>query len=350
MLIRKLFPLIIWTACAFCFLLMPESAAEGAKVGLKICATAILPSLFPFFVLTNYWISAGYADSLSFLAAPFIEQLFHIPGSAASALILGSIGGYPIGAKTAASLYRSGLLSKNEAEQVTFFCNNAGPAFVLNIIGTAIFQSIKIGIILYAIHILSAYLMGILFRPKEHIKSAAFSKKDAIPPPFSQLWTSSITDAGRTAVLVCSFILFFSILTQCLQNVLPFGGITLGILELAGGAKLLASSQFPQPLKFIISSFLLGFGGLCVMLQSLAVLTEEGLSGKKLLLGKICQGFLSAILAAGITPLLPLPHPCGISKFQLPSPLFQSMILLPIIFLGFRFLKESSGKVKNNQV
>lgn len=346
---RKILMFSIWTLCTLCFLLMPQAANQGILIGLQICSSAVLTSLFPFFIMTNFWISAGYADLLSNLAAPLTERIFHIPGAASSALILGSIGGYPIGCKTVATLYSAGRLRKEQAEHTAMFCNNAGPAFVLNIIGVGIFQSTRIGIYLYVVHLLSAFLLGFIFRPKISRYDASQHSRTTTPP-FSHLLTTSITDAGKTAILVCIYILFFSILTQCLQSLLPIGRLATGILELAGSARLLSQAQLPYRIKWIIAAFLLGFGGVCVLLQSISLLQTVGLSPRKLIFGKLLHGLTSAAIATLLIPLLPVPHPCGFAEYHLFPSFILTVSILLLVSAGFRFLKESTGKSEYNRV
>lgn len=350
--------LTVLLAVGCCFLLLPQTTVRGAAVGLNICATAILPTLFPFFALTDYWVRSGYAASMARLAAPLMRRLFHLPGEAAAALVLGSIGGYPVGARTAAQLYAQKQLRAEEAEQVLLFCNNGGPAFVLGILGSGVFQSAAAGTALYLIHLAGAFLVGLLFRPSKKPEAGVPPTAEAPKDSSAQRWTQAIGSAGGTAVQVCTFVLFFAILTQCIRSLIPsalqnsrFFTIFSGLLELAGGAKALASGPWPRELQFVLAAFLLGWGGLCVMLQSLSVLQAAGLSGKKLLWGKACHGAVSAILAALLAPALPLPRPCGMTVRPIGLLILQQSALIMLLGLFFwLFLKESSGKAEKNRI
>lgn len=350
----KIPELLIWCICCICFLFLPQASVKGVETGLQICATAILPSLFPFFVLTDYWIQSGYADTLSRFLAPVTEAVFHLPGAASSALLLGSVGGYPIGAKTAVGLYEHGYLTKEQTEQALLFCNNAGPAFVLGVLGNIVFQSTVFGILLYIVHLFSAYLIGLLFRPKkrpEQSKTICSAKEH---PPISARITTSTVNAGKTVFMVCTYILFFAIITQCIRVSLPAGiasCILNGIFELAGGARLLSTLELSLGVKFILASFFLGTGGLCVMLQSQSFIQSSGLSGKKLFLGKSLQGILSACFAALISPLLPKPIPCFATGSAIQQAfILQTMGVASIILILGIFLKESSGKLEKDQI
>ena len=65
-----------------------------------------------------------------------MASLFRLPGCAGSAaLLLGLVGGYPIGARTAAELYASGDLTRQEAERLLTFCNNSNPVFLISVLG-----------------------------------------------------------------------------------------------------------------------------------------------------------------------------------------------------------------------
>ena len=135
--------------------------AAGA---LALCAGTVIPSLFPFMAVAGMLVRLGFGQWLAPYTAGLTAPLFRLPGCAGSALLLGLVGGYPIGAKTAADLYRENLVSREEAERLLAFCNNSGPAFIIGAVGSGVFGSVKIGLLLYAVHIFSALAAGLFFR------------------------------------------------------------------------------------------------------------------------------------------------------------------------------------------
>ena len=345
---------IIWFFCGLCILLQPKAAAEGVAAGLQACLGAILPSLFPFFILTDYWVQAGYVQRLSMLASPFMRRFFHLPGAAAAALILGSVGGYPIGAKTAAQLCASGQLSKDDAEQTLYFCNNAGPAFVLGVIGNSVFRDIKLGVLLYIIHLISAYCVGFLLRPKKKIKEAKIMSDTVGNTNIANRITSAITNGGQTAILVCTYVVFFAIVTRCVQNYIPnrlLSTLIMGTIELTSGMISLSALSVTGAQKFVLAAALLSLGGLCVFLQSASILYSAGLDVKKLLVGKGLQCFFSTCFSILISPILPTPLPCAAIGLNPWKYLYQQIaVIILISILTAIFLKESSGNMENNQV
>ncbi len=120
----------VWfsVGCWCGFWRMPHAAAGAAKA-LALCAGTVIPSLFPFMAVTGLLVRLGFGQWLAPYMAGLMAPLFRLPGCAGSALLLGLVGGYPIGARTAAELYASGALTAQEAERLLTFCNNSNPCF-----------------------------------------------------------------------------------------------------------------------------------------------------------------------------------------------------------------------------
>ena len=155
-----LFPVFFGAA----LLLFPDVSAAAAREGVVLCLQTVLPSLFPFFVLSSLLVQSDVPRLLSRAMAGVMYPLFGVSGAGASALILGLLGGYPVGARTVAELYGRGEIAREEAEQLLAFCNNSGPGFFLGVCGTAVFGSARAGAYLYLIHVGAALVTGILLR------------------------------------------------------------------------------------------------------------------------------------------------------------------------------------------
>ena len=291
-----------------------------------------------------------YAEALGHYLTPIMKNVFRLPGSAATALILGSVGGYPIGARTAAQLYENGSLNREQTHHILGFCNNAGPAFVIGVVGTGVFGSTLIGLILYAIHLLSAMLLGVLLRPQALSHQISFKNFEKATIP--QVWTSAIAQGAETALRVCGFVLFFSVMSGHLKQVLPnstWSGLLLGCMELTAGTAELKQAACSPAFRFIAAAFLIGIGGLCVMMQSFSVIQAAGLSGKPLIKGKILHGVLSALLAAAASPLLPLSVPCILTDTALYATAPQQCAVFFVIITAMGvFLKNTSGKLSDH--
>ena len=276
-------------------LLLVRSAVAGEAVrrGLTLCARSVIPALFPYFVVSGLFTSLGFAEGVGRRLAPVTEHLFGVSGAGASALFLGLLGGYPVGGRTAGQLYRAGRLEKDEAQRLLAFCNNAGPSFILGVVGLGCFQSLRAGVLLYVIHALSAVLVGVLQKKKGRPRRSAprpLSPPEKILPAFIR----SVQDSAGAMVRICGFVVF-ALVVQALLAELT--GIThpvaLGFIELTGGVVWLGSS----PSDFVWAATLLGWGGLSVHGQTAAVLAGTGLRMDRYFLGKLLQAAVSAVLA-----------------------------------------------------
>ncbi|HCC00679.1 MAG TPA: hypothetical protein DEP42_05630, partial [Ruminococcaceae bacterium] len=212
-------------SCALLFLLLfaPKAGLDGARNGLTLCAEVVIPTLFPFLVLSAFMIKIGLADRFGRWLTPVTRFLFHLPGAAAPAIILGVLGGYPVGAKACADLVEQGSLNKEQGNRLLSFSINSSPAYIIGAVGTGLLESAEAGILLYAAHILSSLIIGIFLGRLHH------TKKDATPPTPRLMNTtgiagslvSSVTGAASSMVGICAFVVFFS----SISSLISFTGI-----------------------------------------------------------------------------------------------------------------------------
>ena len=215
----------------------PQESMAAARDGLALCGNVIIPSLFPFFVLSSLVVELGMSRYLGRLLEGVMAPLFRVGGACSSALALGFVGGYPVGARTAIALYENGQCSKTEAERLLAFCNNSGPAFILGVVGTGIFASSRAGLLLYLAHIAASLCVGLLFRfyrPGEGPRPGRHAAPQFQAASFPVAFTHSITGALSSTLNICAFVLFFTVVIRML-----FLSGVMGAL--AGGAAALLS-------------------------------------------------------------------------------------------------------------
>lgn len=238
------------------------------------------------------------------------------------AMILGTISGYPVGAKVVCNLKKQKVISKIEAERLISYTNNSGPLFILGTVGIALFGDKRIGIILLVSHILASVLVAYCFRfwKKDKIDISYMETKfnSQITPlkvsDMGEILGNSIKNAISSILLIGGFVVIFSVILSiletsgileiCSQILAGFGikkeislGILSGIIELTNGVNkvaLLSNSYYT--LSILIASFLLGFGGISVLMQVYSIIVKEDISIKPYLYGKILQGIFSACI------------------------------------------------------
>ena len=301
---------LVLSLALFCaFLLFPTACADGVRDGLALAAGQALPALFPFFVAGGLLTRSGLAQALARLAAWPLAVLYRLPSEAAPAVVLGLVGGYPVGAATAADLLRQGTLSPRDAARVNRFCNCASPGFCIGLAGLGIFGSARTGAMLYGIHVLAALLTG-LFTAREHapVSAARTAPRRAPNESFSAVFCASVQQAASTALTVTAFLTIFCVLLQLfdpLLSLLPYGQACSGIFELTAGLDALAPLPLTDSAKLTLASFLLSFGGLAVQFQVRALAAPAGLPVDGFAAAKLLHGAFAAALTALLTRLSP---------------------------------------------
>lgn len=302
----------------------PRQSSAAAVEGLNLCYTVIIPSLFPFFVLSSLVMELGMTGYMDRGVRKVMGPLFRVSGRCASALVLGLIGGYPVGAQAAVELYKKGQCSKTEAERMLAFCNTSGPAFILGAVGAGIFADSRVGVLLYLIHAVAAICVGILFR---FYKTGDFGTEHSVQMSagtkrFSVAFTHSVKKSFASVLNICAFVVLFAVIIRMLRQAgvlrglaalfAPFGLGTVwgerlltGILEVSSGVWSLAAGD-PSAGSITAAAFMLGWGGLSVHCQVLSFAGDSGLSMKPYFLGKMLHGILSALLAVVVYSFIPL--------------------------------------------
>ena len=262
---------------------------------LGLCARSVIPALFPFMAVSSAMTALGLGELLS---GPFgnFMSLWHMDGAAASALIMGFVGGYPTGARTAAELYRDRLLTREETERLLTFCNNANPVFLIAVLGEGIFGDLRMGMWLWLIHVAAALLTGLLLGRGSRRSAHA---RRSIPPVFhAASLPSAFVDGVRSALTgtlnVCAFVVIFSLAALPLRAIGGTGAMLTGALELFSALPRLPAGRA----GFVLAAGLAGWGSVSVLCQTAVILRAEGLSAAPCLRGKAAHGILSALLAA----------------------------------------------------
>lgn len=273
--------------------LFPKEISDGVLRGIKLCALSVIPSVFPFFIISDaiFFFSDSLGDSM--LSKAF-SRAFNLPPHAISAFVTGSICGFPIGVKLASELYLRGEIDKNEAERIIGFSNNPSLAFVVSAVGVGMLGSLKIGVLLYFTLIFSALITGLLFREKR-----TFFNKTSVIPRQSFNFVDSVKNAGFASFTVSSFIIFFSavsgiIVKLCKNKALAAVGVMM--TEISGGAiQIISSHPFGAQGTLAMLAAGFAFSGFSVHLQARSIATPE-LSFKKYYIMKLFQAVIAFFL------------------------------------------------------
>ena len=288
--IKRIMPGIFAGFGVLLLILDSRTALLGAQTGIELCIYSVIPSIFPFVVLTGV-LTPAICGGKSRLLRP-IGKLLGIPPGSEGLFLTGILGGYPTGALAVYQAWQKGQLSKKDSQRMLAFCSNAGPAFLFGILGSK-FAETWVLWLLWCIHILSAVLVGIL------LPGRSDEEQFSSPVPAPTL-SDSLKRSVVTMGYICGWIVLFRvILAFCdcwfLWLLPKFAQVAFyGFLELANGCTALDS--IPSiGLRFVLCSAMLAFGGICVTMQTASVTGKLGLG--RYLSGKVMQGLFSIFLS-----------------------------------------------------
>ncbi len=334
---RRNYITALLSACGMIILILDsKTAVAGATEGIEMCLRTVIPSLLPFFVLSIMLTSTASGINIPFLRG--LGTVCGIPKGSEHILLVGLLGGYPVGAQTVTQAYHSGHLTKQDAHRMLGFCSNAGPSFFFGLAGS-LFSSKTTVLLLWFIHILSAMIVAAIIPGKTRRKCELNSRTPVTLP--DALWKAMRIMAG-----VCGWILVFRILIAFIDHwfiwMLPESVriVTTGLLEAANGCIRLLQVQ-SELIRYIICSVILGFGGICVGMQTVYVTGELGTGWY--FPGKILQTLFSFVLSSITAYYL------FIRKYD-PIALIAivSLLLLCILCICKKIVAFLSNRVYNN--
>ena len=281
-------------------LCMPEAALKGAKSGLLLWFHQVLPSLLPFFIVSNLITATGLGALLSKLLAPIFCPIFHCSKTAAYPVLIGFLSGLPIGAKTVADYVEKGWISKAEGQYLLPLCNNSGPFFILSYIALNELdipeKKYALLCIIYIAPIITAFFSYLLF-----YRSKPFHLSDTPSEHFTkfsyELLDNCIMTGFEVLTKVGGYLILFSILAEILPALLPLSALSnallTGTLEITLGIHKLAELSLPLHKKTALIATITTFGGLSGLAQTQSAISQSGLTLFPYVITKAATGCLA---------------------------------------------------------
>lgn len=292
----------------------PTKYTYGTISGLKLFFFNVLPGLFPFMFLTKLITEIGLIFNVSQKLNKFSYKIFGTPGVSIYAFIMSIISGYPIGAKIISDLYLKQQITEDEAKKMSVFCTTSGPIFIIGTVGSIMFKSIKYGIILYFSHIISSIILGVTFNFFSSKKiSKQVNQKFVIKyEKQSNIINTCVTQTINSLFIVGAYITLFYLLSDILESLNIFNFLTkilspalskfgfnishikgsiYGVLEVTRGAKEL--SVISDKSAIAITSGILSFSGLSIIMQSMAFLKDAKIKAHNFVFAKCVHMFVS---------------------------------------------------------
>lgn len=296
----------------------PERYSNGTISGLNLFISAVLPGLFPFMFLTKLLTELGFIFRITKRCNKVTKCIFGTPGVSFFAFFMSILSGYPIGAKIISDLYEKRLISQSEAKKMSVFCTTSGPVFVVGTVGLEMFKNYKIGIIIYFSHIISSIFMGIayhLLTKKEKLNYCDYNYFQIISIQQENLFSNCLVQTINSIFIVGAYITVFYLIAEIFESlrIISFlsnglylatkkinfslsdcKGLLYGFLEVTRGCKTLSLSS--SYLSIALSSGIISFSGISIMMQSMAFLKNTKIKMHSFVLTKLVHMILSTFM------------------------------------------------------
>ena len=131
--------LIFFTLCLLSF---PKNIMETINFSISLWKENIIPSLFPFFIISELLINYDLINIINKLTKSITYKLFHLSGNASFVFITSLLTGFPSSAKYINDLLHRNIITIDEANHLLMFTHFPNPLFVIGTIGTLLLNDI----------------------------------------------------------------------------------------------------------------------------------------------------------------------------------------------------------------
>ena len=268
-------------AVIIAILIRPQASVDGARRAMLLWSSTVAPSLFPFFALMPVLTGPEACMAYNRLFSGLMGRLFHLPGSAAPAVVIGMLAGSPGGA---IAVRRIASTEKIPAKRLSLALTGVSPAYLVLGVGCGIFGSavtgwklafIQAGIQLALLILLQAFEL----EEKHEIESVQLR--------------SGILAAVESMMAICGYMVIFGAVANVLSSLVgeSAGTALLLICDLPGGLARLGNGNM------LLSCAAIGFAGLCIGAQNLDIMKECGIKPGEYFAVRAIAGALFACIA-----------------------------------------------------
>ncbi len=304
----------------------PELSLQSATSGLSLWSNIVIPSLLPFFIISELLIALGFVNFIGKLLQPIMKPLFNVPGEGAFPLTMSILSGYPVGAKLTSRLREKNLVTKEEGTRLICFTSTSGPLFMLGAVSIGMLNDPTIAPIIILPHYISILVLGLIFKFYKPYKIKNKKTKDNVfeeiqdsfntwintNKSMGSMITESIKESTDTILLIGGLLVFYSVLIEIIFSFSLFNriiyflssqisldpnvikGLISGFFEVTTGCKNIVITDISYIGKILILNFLIGWGGLSVHSQAISFINKTDIDSKLYLLSKLFHGILSA--------------------------------------------------------
>jgi len=310
---NKFITMLLFIICLF-FIFKPNICAKSCLDAVSVWGTKVFPMLFPFFIITR--LILNLSEFKPNFMDKFFAKAYHAPAGSFAVFFLSVLCGYPMGAKLICTMHEQNRISNDDGKKMLSFCSVSGPMFIIGTVGVAVFNSYKMGLIILISNVAACLINGLLYRGKLNTgKNILYTSKT------KNTLADIVLDSLSSILMVGCYIIISFVAIDLLKEVNAFyvisNGISLmfndpnlckviesilsGFFEITKGVIDLSLTNVNLAIKTVLSSGIIAFGGISILLQSVGFLNNLNIPIKTILLQKFTQCVLAVIISIIIT-------------------------------------------------
>jgi len=310
--VTSIFIMVVLLFFMFEILTSSSSVIDTISFSFSIWKNSIFPSLFPFFVLSEFLVNYGFVELVSELFKPIMNKFFKIRGIGAFVFIMSLISGFPSNSKYVRELYLSGLINEYEGSKLLTFTHFSNPLFILGTISILFLNNKEVGFLILICHYFGNFIVGFLFRnyyvSNDSDSTISFKRaiinmhkrRISLNKSFGEVMSSALMNGINTLLLIFGVVTLFLVITTIIDNNVGlskyYQSILNGIFEMTQGLKYVSLLDIPLKIKGTLSVLFISFGGISVHIQLISILSDTKIKYFSFLVARIIHACFSSLL------------------------------------------------------
>ncbi|MEG1996471.1 MAG: hypothetical protein RR036_03060 [Oscillospiraceae bacterium] len=356
---KKILALIFAYIVLIGALVFSDEISTSVLAAINLIINTLIPSMFVFMIISSFVANSPICRYISIPFWGIYKFIFKVSGAEMGIVLLSLIGGYPVGAKLLADAVKNKKMSPEKASVMLSYCVNCSPAFLITAVGAGIFSSKMTGFFIYVSQVAACLIVGFLvsFRIKK-LKSGedVFSVKKH--EPYSFLLVTSVNSSIKALALMCGLVILFSVVSPACNYFLgkiseELSLVVGGLIEVTNGCRSLVGTGVS--LGACMAALFTSFGGICVHMQTYAMLINTQIKMKFYWIYRICYCFISVSITYILISVFPQVDNCIAvnneiyHKIYSVSPISSAFLFFSCILLLFFSRKSVKIKTSNAQ-
>ena len=265
--------------------------------GINIWLNYLIPSLFPFFVLSDIIINYNITSYIPKHLKKIIKKVFNITDNMLTILLLSIISGFPSCARNIKTMYEEKNIDDDEANHLLMFSHFSNPIFIL--VTIPLILNINNSYIILISHYISCFIIAFFIKNKfKHKESIKINNSNKIN--FENILIASINKSVDSLLTICGIIVTFYLLSTTIVDIFNLNEYSSlfikGIIEITSAIDTLKNLNLNKEYIAVITTCFLSFGGLSIHFQTKSFLLNTNIKYEYFYIGRIIQTIISGII------------------------------------------------------